>query len=476
MIFNIVGINDQRILTALQRLLNAFNKSYKISALQYDYLITIIMIEYEKEIKVIIKAQGVTSENRDIITNDRFYDLKYLVLGCFYQLLVKVTGKRLSYGVLTGIRPTKLVHKYKKRYNDHEVWTILQKKYLVSSDKANLLINIVNHQSDLLGDISEYQNEVSIYINIPFCLSKCSYCSFASYPYDNKSVTRNDYLNTLFKEIKYMGKYLSSVKIPITTIYVGGGTPTALSSIELKALLMIIDRYLLSDKVKEYTLECGRPDSLDDDKLEIIKRAKVSRISINPQTFKEATLQKVNRKHTISDIENIYFKARNYGLTNINMDLIIGLPGEQLTDFKHSIDATLLLNPESITIHYLAQKRGAQLYNADLDTEKSEYVAAFNYAYNRLTECNYNPYYLYRQKYIVGNLENIGYARKGYESVYNMLMIEEAQNIIGLGCGSSSKFINYDIILSPKNLLTYLESYQDYLNKKIKAIRNTLRK
>ena len=469
--FKIIGLNDRKIIIALNKLVKAFNRDNYLCENNFDYIVYINVIIYKTKLKVILKCKNIIIEKDLAIVDDIYSDIKYLVLTCFYLLLSKLTNKKLSYGVLTGIRPTKLIHRYKREYSDEDIINLMKKKYLVTKEKSQLLINIVNQQLKVV-DFAQTKSEVSIYINIPFCLSRCSYCSFTSYSYNKKESM--EYLRVLYDEIRVMGNYLLNNNISITTIYVGGGTPTALNYKELSLLLETIDKYLLYNDIKEYTLECGRVDSLNLEKLQLIKEAKVTRISINPQTFNEKTLFNVNRLHSISEIYDKFQMARDIGINNINMDLIIGLPYENITDIKDSIDKTIELFPEAITIHYLAQKKGSIIYNQELNNQEDFYYKAFNYAFNSMLSNGYIPYYLYRQKNITGNLENIGYALKGYESLYNILMIEEQQTIIGLGCGASSKFLNYELILNPRNIKSYINSYLNYLDKKLKWIDNTL--
>ncbi len=470
----VIGINDKRIFIAINKLIKAFNRQNVIVTSDYDYLIHVSSLIKEKKIKVILTCGSEIIKDETEIFEDVLSDKKYLILACIYRLFVKISKKELSYGVLTGIRPTKLVHRYKEKYSDDIVLSILQKKYLITKEKAELLLLIANYQKQLV-DFPKLKDEVSIYINVPFCLSKCSYCSFTSYPIDLKELIPKQYLTVLLDEIKIMGAYLKEKHIPITTIYVGGGTPSALNYDHLKSLLYHIETYLINDSVLEFTLECGRPDSLTLDKLKLIKEFSVTRISINPQTFNRDTLKQMNRRHSIDDIIKIYQGARDIGFDNINMDLIIGLPNETIEDYKHSIDETIGLAPDSITVHYLAQKRGSKLFNEQIEMKRSDYFTLFSYAYKQLIEHHYSPYYLYRQKNIVGNLENTGYCQKEKVCLYNILMIEEAQNIIGLGCGASSKFLNHDIVLNPKDIKSYITSYQKYIDKKINNMNENIK-
>lgn len=470
------GINNDKYLIALQKLAQAFDRDFKICQDdEFDYAISFSISVNNNLISVNLQSQEYCMDNQVVIIHDIEYDTKYGILVCFYRFLEKLTNKHLSYGVLTGIRPTKLAHYYLQKYHEKDVEKILQDKYLVSKEKGQLLVEIARRQNNLL-DFNRLEKVVSIYINVPFCSSRCSYCSFTSYPYDYHIVTRKDYLHTLTKEIEQIGSFLKNNHIPITSIYIGGGTPSALDTEELTLLFESVSHHLYSKEVLEYTFEAGRPDTLSEDKLAIIKKALVNRISINPQTFNDKTLVKINRKHTIQDIYRIYNLARKMGFNNINMDLIIGLPDETICDYQKSIDEVVKLAPEEITIHYLAQKKGTPLFNERMQNLCEDYFKAFDYAYNTMRQNDYYPYYLYRQKFISGNLENIGYARENYESIYNILMIEEKQTIIGLGCGATSKFLNYDLIMNPKDLKTYINKYDVYLKEKINNLKNLLLK
>lgn len=472
--FKIIGISNDKLLVSLKKLCNAFILNNEFVNDDANYEVYIAIIIFSDKIKVVIKCDNNDFEYIQKINNLE-YDLKYTVLACFYLLLRNITNNDLPWGVLTGIRPSKLVHKYiSDGLTSKQITSILRDKYMVSLEKANLLVDIANYQRKVLN-FEQIKKEVSIYINIPFCLSKCSYCSFTSYNLNYKFVSVKEYLDKLYEEIKMIGALLKENMINITSIYIGGGTPTALVDSDLESLLEAIDNYLFTESVKEYTIECGRPDSLTLTKYKIIKKHKVSRISINPQTFNNETLKKIKRNHKASDIIEKYQIAKDLGFNNINMDLIIGLIDEKLYDIKTSVDKTLELFPESITVHSLALKKGANKKMNVNDLSK-DVRGMFNYAHQEIIKANYVPYYLYRQKNIVGNLENIGYSKRGYESIYNIIMIEELQCVVGLGCGASSKFTNNELVLNPKDLISYTKSYKEYLNKKLMYLNKYLGK
>ncbi len=461
----ITGNYEERLNIAIQRLLRAFRRDAELVNDEADFEIKMMIEEINKRMSVKVSTKDENLSDEEIVHDDS--DRKYLILRALYRLLTIIFKKELAYGVLTGIRPSKLVYMYKGKLTDEEIKQLLMNKYAVSIEKANLLIEVVNNQTRKYGDITRFKDEVSIYINIPFCPSRCVYCSFTSYPLNYQKVSQEAYLEVLLEEIKSVGMFLRNHNIPITTIYVGGGTPTALTNENFERLLIGIEEYLLYNPVREYTIECGRPDTINEYKLRLIKEHQVSRISVNPQTFNDETLSKMNRTHTTSEIINTYQLARDIGLDNINMDLIIGLPEEKLDTYIYSLNKILALEPDNITVHYLAEKRSSDLYQQDIDFEKHDYHIFFNYAYHKLKNNGYIPYYLYRQKHITGNLENIGYCKVGKECLYNILMIEEAQTILGLGCNASTKFSDYHLILNPKDLISYMHSYKSYLEKKL---------
>ncbi|MDF2700336.1 MAG: radical protein [Haloplasmataceae bacterium] len=468
--FKISGVSDNKILLSLKKLTNSFFIDNSFVEVDADYYVnitlcneTVFLCCNEINLKAHVYSKTIEADNP-----------KYTLLALYYQFLNRITNKTLPWGVLSGIRPTKLAHRYLlANYPPSEVIDILQTKYLLELNKAQLLVDIAIRQKKVIKDYEHLYKNISIYINIPFCMSRCTYCSFTSYNLNYRFVSIDEYLEKLLEEIDTVGHFINLNQINITSIYVGGGTPTALNDEQLKRLLDKIERSFTLKDVLEYTLECGRPDTLSKSKLELIKNYSVSRISINPQTFSQSTLDQVNRQHKVEDIYNVFHLARSLNFKNINMDLIMGLPNENITDAVNSVDKTISLAPESITVHTLAYKKGSTLYS-NIHEGKNEIEKMFHYSFDQINNHGYNPYYLYRQKNMVGNLENIGYAKEGYESEYNIVMIEELQNIIGLGCGASSKFLNNDLILNPKDLISYVNSYKDYLDKKLKLLKENL--
>lgn len=362
-----------------------------------------------------------------------------------YKMLSFICEKELPWGILTGIRPTKLVYEMlDKGMSKDYIYKMMEKEYLCSKEKTDLSINIAEREREILHEL-DYQNGYSLYIGIPFCPSTCLYCSFPSYSAEKFSDRIDSYLHALEKEIRYGVSCFPNKKL--TTVYLGGGTPTTLSAGQLDRLLGLIRQHYDFTYVKEFCVEAGRPDSITREKLEVLKQWGVDRISINPQTMQQKTLDLIGRRHRVEEIEEAFYLARESGHENINMDIIIGLPNETPEDVTDTLSKIKRLNPESLTVHTLAIKRAARL-----NTEKENYQKLQAVDVPRMLKVSmefankngYLPYYLYRQKNMADNLENIGYARYGKEGLYNILIMEEKQTILALGAGAMSKFVFHD--------------------------------
>lgn len=371
-------------------------------------------------------------------------DTKNRLKRLLYSMLVDETEKVLPWGTLTGIRPIKLaLSKLEDGMDEEDVLDFMEEEYLASESKSKLALKIAKREAEVLSEF-EYKDGYSLYVGIPFCPKRCIYCSFASNDIEEKGDKVEGYLEALKKELSYIANACNELKL--YTIYVGGGTPTALNADQLEDLLKFITRTFNLTYVREFTVEAGRPDTIDEDKLNVMKKYGVSRISINPQTMNDKTLKLIGRNHTVSDVHKAFALAREYGFNNINMDFILGLPEETIEDVRYTMEEILKLKPESITIHSLAIKRGAKLQTdsedyKDLTFKNNEEM--MNLASKYARELGMNPYYLYRQKNIAGNLENVGYSKYGHECLYNILIMEEKHNIIAAGAGSDSKFVIY---------------------------------
>lgn len=406
--------------------------------------------------------------------------IKRTVKHAWLQLLQELTGMVQPWGILTGIRPTKLYHQLllEGKTKEEVKGTFIQ-EYNVLPEKIELLDKIVQRQMTALPDLYQLNQEVSLYIGIPFCPTKCAYCTFPAYAIQGRTGSVEQFLAGLHEEIAAIGSWLALHQIPVTTVYLGGGTPTSISVEQLENLFIQLKKSIpLWEQVREFTVEAGRPDTLDEAKLQLLQEWGVHRISINPQSFKEETLQLIGRHHTVKETLDTYKLARQMGLHNINMDLIIGLPNEGIDDFSQSLQVIEQLRPESITVHTLSFKRGSlmtQQKERFTVSDRTETAQMVRMAKEWAKKMSYVPYYLYRQKNILGNQENVGYALPGEESLYNILIMEERQTIIGLGCGAVSKIISpidggFKRWPNPKEPQAYIQTYQHHIKEKIREL------
>lgn len=383
-----------------------------------------------------------------------------------------------KWGTLTGMRPNKLVHfRLDKGESAESVKAWLMNEFTCSEEKSELLTEVAVLQRKFFEPREEAVGSAGIYVDIPFCPSRCSYCTFPSFNLP-KPQKMAEYLTNLKREIAAVTAAAHAKRQKIKEIYIGGGTPTTLNEEELADLLGFLLEQAGEDLL-EFTVEAGRPDTLNRRKLEIMHELGVSRISINPQSMVEETLRRIGRRHTAADLEEKYYLAREVGFNNINMDLIIGLPGEKCADFAYTLAKIAEMQPENVTIHSLALKRSSRLKDEENyrneDAEIIEKMAEM--ASEWVKKEGYLPYYLYRQKHMVNNLENVGYTKAGYESLYNILMMEERQSIYGLGVGSSSKYVCsdgwcLDGDFNPRDLILYNERIEEIIQRKVDKIRS----
>ena len=448
---------------------------------------------------------------------------KSIVKAYLYKILQRKCGRSLPWGDLTGIRPVSLAGKLLEELKNEEIQTeqeeirfyqALKDEYCLEGEKAELLHFLASREKGILQKAEErsgvkIQDGFSIYIHIPFCPSKCAYCSFLSSPIGPFSDRISDYLEKVSEELDFalyeMGEKRGK---SLQSIYIGGGTPTALPEKELEDLLVLVEQKLLSSpyaKVLEYTVEAGRPDSLEGNKLALLKAHSVGRISINPQTFRQETLDLIGRKHSIESVMERFYEARELGFDNINMDLILGLPSERLSDVEESLLKIRELAPENLTVHSLAVKRAAKLkteenkyrgaYQAGASSEEFPLERDFSLSYipswrkresrsemewmmlsamQTAEELSLYPYYLYRQKNMAGNLENIGFSKEGKECLYNIFMMEEKHTVFGVGAGSSSKILfgngRLERVDNGKDFRSYMEHFTEYQEKKRRVL------
>ncbi len=389
-----------------------------------------------------------------------------------YGILARETGKELPWGTLTGIRPTKqALERLVQKESRESIANYFKTEYLCSDEKTKLCIRVAEQEQKLLYGIEE-NDSYSVYIGIPFCPSICLYCSFSSYSLKQYEAYVEPYLEALFKEIEYAGTCFPKKKL--VSIYIGGGTPTTLSADQMRRLLRKVKETFDFTYLREWTVEAGRPDSITKDKLLVLKEEGVTRISINPQSMQQKTLDLIGRKHTTEQIKEAFTLARECGHDNINMDLIIGLTGETAEDVRKTLKEIEKLNPDSLTVHTLAVKRAARLY-IEMDRyrdQKSKEAVEMMAACQEYTKNHgYEPYYLYRQKNMAENLENIGYAKPGKEGLYNVLIMEEHHTILALGSGGSTKF-NFagtgrlERVENVKSVKDYVERIDEMIQRK----------
>lgn len=389
-----------------------------------------------------------------------------------YGLYQEFTGKSLPWGTLTGIRPTKpVLAMLEEGLAEEEIKKRMRDAYLCSEEKISLTIETAKKERSLLSGVDR-ERGYSLYVGIPFCPTTCAYCSFPSYPLEQFADRVEEYLRCLKKELAAISGKMSGR--PLNSVYIGGGTPTTLSAGQLADLIETIQTLFPMENCLEFTVEAGRPDSITKEKLLTLKAHGVGRISINPQTMQEETLERIGRKHTVAQVKEAFALARETGFENINMDLIVGLPGETIEEIADTMKQIKALDPDSLTVHSLAMKRAARLRTraeeyAHLETENTWETIALTRACAK--EMGMEPYYLYRQKNMAGNFENVGYAKAGKEGLYNVLMMEELQTIAAAGAGASTK-ITYpsenriERIENVKDLKSYLERIDEMIARK----------
>lgn len=399
------------------------------------------------------------------------YD-KNQVKAVVYEALSRQSGRPLPWGILTGIRPAKIpLRMLMKGMDRSEIEKSLREEYLLAPGKVRLAADVAEKEFELVKSL-DCEKGYSLYIGIPFCPSICQYCSFSSYDYKVYQDKVEAYLTALEKELAATVQIAEGHELH--TVYIGGGTPTSLCEEELKRLMNMLQRYLPIQKLIEFTVEAGRPDSLTREKLRILKAAGVTRISVNPQTMKQKTLDLLGRKHTVEQVREIFYQAREAGFDNINMDLIVGLPEEDEVDFYNTIRQVHELQPDSITVHTLVIKRASRMRREQLEQggeirPEDTLIPVLQKASEEvLRGYGYFPYYMYRQKNKAGttrntNQENVAYAMPGKECLYNVLIMEELETIVALGSGGSTKYVIHE-----ENRMERIEnvkSVDDYINR-----------
>jgi len=472
-----VKINDESFAYDIHSLIQAFYPGTEIQVRAKESFTEDTPVKMETEIGekeiffAVIENGSFQRKGRVSVENPERKEVKNQLKKLIYRELCAYTGKTLPWGTLTGIRPVKIpMAMIEEGYSNLEAARYMWETYDVSKEKAALAISIANREREVLKGL-DYENGYSLYVGIPFCPSICLYCSFSSSPIKKWEDRVEDYLEALFKELEFLGKAYAGRKL--NTVYVGGGTPTTLTASQLDRLLSCIEANFDFHDLKELTVEAGRPDSVTPEKFQVLKEHQVSRISINPQTMNQKTLDLIGRKHTAEEIKEAFCMAREAGFDNINMDLIVGLPGEHIEDVRHTMEELRALDPDSITVHSLAIKRAARLKlfrdaYEEIGLENSQEIMDLTYRY--CTEQGAFPYYLYRQKNMAGNFENVGYAKVDKAGIYNILIMEEKQTILAAGAGASSKFVfaadHIERVENVKDVAQYISRIDEMMERK----------
>lgn len=468
----IINLNDMQYRYDVYQMINLFFylKDISFNSTGYDYKINIT-----KESITIFDG---TEEKRFIISNCA--SIKGEIRKVIFKYFSMKTGIELPWGTLIGIRPSKrAMAMLEEGKNEEEIINVFKNDSYTREDKAKLCIEVAKREKEF---INKEEKNISIYVGMPFCPTRCLYCSFASNPIGKYKAVVQSYLEALKHEIEVINKYINEKNLNIECVYFGGGTPTAVNDNQFDNIMEeVYKKFVMDRHIKEFTVECGRPDSITYNKLCTMKKYEVDRISINPQSMNDETLKLIGRNHSSKEVIDIFKMAKELGFDNINMDIIVGLPGEKLKNIEKTCSELYKLNPDSITVHGMSIKRASRLYENILNNieyeipSQQELNEMFEKTVKLCDKLDMKPYYMYRQKNMVGNMENIGYTRKGKECIYNIEMIEDKQTIIALGAdgvtkvvfGNSNRIERFGNI---KDVREYIDRLDEKLEKKIELL------
>ena len=433
-----------------------------------DYIYTALEGD---EITVKAKIDGKYAEAKRTAENDHARNMELAVFG----VLTEILSIRPKWGVLTGIRPVKLAMQlHDMGLSEEEIRKKLKEERLVSDEKLDLLLTTMEHELEIRA--SSRPNSVSLYISIPFCPSRCSYCTFTSHSVEKAAKLIPQYVELLCGELKDIAVLIDEIGLHLETVYMGGGTPTVLTAKQLDRVLSTVNESFDMTGVRELTVEAGRPDTITAEKLAVLKKNGVGRISINPQTMDDEVLAAIGRKHTAEDVKNAFALAKTFDFDSINMDLISGLPGDNMEKFRKTIAEVIAMNPDNITLHTLTVKHGANLAPMAQSVFAATADAMNEYAYGEFAKAGYFPYYLYRQKGTVDNLENVGFCKPGKEGMYNIFIMDETHTVLSAGAGGVTKLkAPYDKkierIFNFKYPYEYIERFE-LMNERKEQVRN----
>lgn len=402
-------------------------------------------------------------------TEESFFERKIALL--MFDLLCKATSYTPPWGILTGVRPAKLMGKLVQQMGEEKAKEYFRGELKVTKEKTDLAMCVSKKEAPIIDGASG-EKSFSLYVSVPFCPTRCSYCSFISHSNDKAKKLMPQYVEYMIKEIEETGRIARELGLKLESVYYGGGTPTALTEELLKKVTDAVSESFDLTGVKEYTIEAGRPDSVTKEKFRIMKNCGCNRISINPQTFNDDVLKEIGRNHTSEQTLEAMKQAREEGFSFINMDLIAGLPTDTLESYKNTLQTVLSLEPENITVHTLALKRSATLVTDKRETNTGDLASQMvSHTYETLTDAGYIPYYMYRQSKSLGNLENVGWAKEGYEGLYNVYMMEECHTILSVGAGAVTKLKNprgneIERIFNYKYPYEYINDFDEIINRK----------
>jgi len=433
-----------------------------------EYFTAVTKLFYEGKI-----CRGMSKVKKDSLTDKLEADrkLQKIIKLSFYKASIILKGQHPAWGALTGIRPGKiLTNLMEKGLSADEAGSRMEKEYFVSPERTALCKDTA--RAGLILKNSLDKKDICLYIGIPFCPTRCAYCSFVSHSVEKSMKLIDPFLNALSAEIEKTAETAKELGLSIISVYIGGGTPTTLSAGELEWLLKKIYSEFDLSRCTEFTVEAGRPDTITREKLKALKDGGVTRISINPQTMSDKVLGIIGRRHTADDIINAFKLAREEGFDCINADLIAGLPGDTPEGFCQSLDKVLEMEPENVTVHTLSLKKGTKITLEGTEIPEGNDVSKMlDYSVRRLRETNYAPYYLYRQKFMSGGFENVGWSKPGYDNIYNIAIMEELCTILAMGGGGSTKLVapktgRIERIFNAKYPYEYIESINKIIEKK----------
>lgn len=420
-----------------------------------------------------VRMEGIEAEETDQMENgfpDFEKESEYRICVCLFRAFTALTGYRPKWGILTGVRPTKLMRRLLAELGTGEkALDYFTSRLFVEPEKAALCLATAKSEEKILAQ--SRPDSFSLYISIPFCPSRCSYCSFVSHSIEKAKKLLEPYVELLCREIEDTAVYVRELGLRLQTVYFGGGTPTTLSAELLKRVVGAVAEQFDMSHLMEYTVEAGRPDTVTREKLQAIREGGAGRVSINPQTMNNEVLERIGRRHNSEQTYAAYRLARETGFEAVNMDLIAGLPGDTFESFRETLRQVCALKPENITVHTLALKRSADLYREEYYARSGEAARMLEETHNGLPIFGYRPYYMYRQSKTAGNLENVGFCREGYEGAYNVFIMEEAHTILACGAGAVTKLREpggpmIERVFNYKYPYEYISRFNDILNKK----------